>query len=137
MELTEARRQGNSGGQQGHGRPGPAGAVCRLPDLGRRPCRHLPANLERELTFLGLAGMIDPVRPEVKDAIAQCRSAGIRPIMITGDHVDTAMAIARELGILEPAAAAPSLAPQLDDMTEEEFEREFRNIPSMPGSSRA
>ena len=110
--------------------------MCRLPDLGRRPCRHLPANLERELTFLGLAGMIDPVRPEVKDAIAQCRSAGIRPIMITGDHVDTAVAIARELGILE-AAAAPSLAPQLDDMTEEEFERSSGISPSMPGSAGA
>ncbi len=108
VELTGGEAPGNSGGQQGHGRPGPAGAVCRLPDLGRRPCRHLPANLERELTFLGLAGMIDPVRPEVKDAIAQCRSAGIRPIMITGDHGHGG-GHSQELGILE--AAAPSLAP--------------------------
>ncbi len=59
-----------------------------------------PANLEHDLTFIGLTGMIDPVRPEVKAAIEECRSAGIRPIMITGDHIDTAMAIARELGIL-------------------------------------
>ena len=56
-----------------------------------------PANLEHDLTFIGLTGMIDPVRPEVKAAIEECRGAGIRPIMITGDHVDTAMAIAREL----------------------------------------
>lgn len=52
-----------------------------------------PAALEQHLCFLGLAGMIDPVRPEVVDAIRDCRSAGIRPILITGDHVDTASAI--------------------------------------------
>ena len=80
--------------------------------------------------------MIDPVRPEVKDAIAQCRSAGIRPIMITGDHVDTAVAIARELGILEGGSRAVT-GSQLDDMTEEEFEREFRNISVYAGSSRS
>ena len=56
-------------------------------------------NVETELCFTGLCGMIDPVRPEVKDAIVQCREAGIRAIMITGDHVDTAVAIAKELGI--------------------------------------
>jgi len=59
-----------------------------------------PAFLEQQLCFVGLAGMIDPVRPEVKAAIDQCRLAGIRPVMITGDHRDTAVAIARELGIL-------------------------------------
>ena len=52
------------------------------------------------MTFIGLTGMIDPVRPEVKDAIVECRGAGIKPIMITGDHINTAKAIARELGIL-------------------------------------
>ena len=57
-----------------------------------------PANLEHDLIFIGLTGMIDPVRPEVKAAIEECRGAGIRPIMITGDHIDTAVAIARELG---------------------------------------
>ena len=59
-----------------------------------------PAALENDMTFLGLAGMIDPIRPEVLDAIALCKKAGIRPIMITGDHRDTAVAIANELGIL-------------------------------------
>ncbi len=63
-------------------------------------------DLEENLTFMGLVGMIDPVRPEVKDAIAECRQAGIRPIMITGDHLDTAMAIAAELGILEEGRKA-------------------------------
>ena len=62
--------------------------------------------LEKELCYIGLAGMIDPVRPEVVGAIAQCRSAGIRPIMITGDHKDTAVAIAKQLGIVKDASEA-------------------------------
>jgi Ca2+-transporting ATPase len=59
-----------------------------------------PENIEKDLVFIGLAGMIDPVRPEVKAAIGKCRLAGIKPIMITGDHRDTAVAIAKELGVL-------------------------------------
>ncbi|HKM33376.1 MAG TPA: calcium-translocating P-type ATPase, PMCA-type [Lachnospiraceae bacterium] len=57
--------------------------------------------LEQNLVFIGLTGMIDPVRPEVKAAIQECREAGIKPVMITGDHKDTAVAIAIELGIIE------------------------------------
>ncbi len=72
----------------------------------RKPGDNAPEYLEQELCFVGLTGMIDPVRPEVKPAIEQCRSAGIRPVMITGDHRDTAIAIARELGILDDAAQA-------------------------------
>ena len=71
--------------------------------------------------------MIDPVRPEVVDAIAACRSAGIRPIMITGDHVDTASAIARELGILQGDAEAVTGA-ELSTMSDAEFQERFRNI---------
>ncbi len=70
------------------------------------PAEYTPEYLENELCYLGLSGMIDPVRPEVKDAIIQCRSAGIRPIMITGDHKDTAVAIAKELGILKDESGA-------------------------------
>jgi Ca2+-transporting ATPase len=92
-----------------------------------RPEEYSDENLERELCFIGLAGMIDPVRPEVKEAIVECREAGVRPVMITGDHVDTARAIAAELGILGHGTRAVTGA-QLDEMSDEEFEREFKNI---------
>ena len=83
--------------------------------------------LEESLCFLGLCGMIDPVRPEVKAAIVECRGAGIRPIMITGDHVDTAVAIAKELGIITENTYAITGA-QLNDMDDAEFESKFMNI---------
>jgi Ca2+-transporting ATPase len=60
--------------------------------------------MEKDMCYVGLAGMIDPVRPEVKDAIALCKAAGIRPVMITGDHLDTARAIAKELEIIDDPA---------------------------------
>ena len=91
------------------------------------PTDFAPENLEQELCFIGLTGMIDPVRPEVKAAIEECRGAGIRPIMITGDHIDTAVAIAKELGILKDASEAVT-GSQLDAMDDEEFERRFRDI---------
>ncbi len=80
-----------------------------------------PETLERELCFIGLVGMIDPVRDEVKSAIEECKNAGIRPIMITGDHKDTAVAIARELGIIENADAAMTGA-ELSLLSDEEFD---------------
>jgi len=61
-----------------------------------------PANIERDLVFIGLAGMIDPARPEVKPAIATARRAGIKTVMITGDYPNTAIAIAREINLLRP-----------------------------------
>ncbi len=75
---------------------------------------------ETDLVFAGLTGMIDPIRPEVKDAITQCRSAGIRAVMITGDHKDTAIAIAMELGIITDPSQAITGA-ELDGISEEEF----------------
>lgn len=75
---------------------------------------------ERGMTFIGMTGMIDPVRPEVKDAVAECRKAGIRPIMITGDHVDTAAAIALELGIIKDRKEAITGA-ELDKISDEDF----------------
>ena len=75
-----------------------------------RPLSMLPENveedvLEREVTFIGLVGMMDPPRPEVKEAVQTCKTAGIRPVMITGDHRLTALNIARELGIADDGHA--------------------------------
>lgn len=75
---------------------------------------------EYGLVFLGMYGMIDPARPEVKDAVEVCRRAGVRPIMITGDHKTTAVAIARELGILREGQLALTGA-ELDRISDEEF----------------
>ena len=75
-------------------------------DWTAKPASNEPEFLEQELVFIGLTGMIDPVRPEVKAAIEDCRSAGIRAVMITGDHKDTAVAIAKELGIISDASEA-------------------------------
>ena len=83
--------------------------------------------LENGLTFLGLVGMIDPPRPECKVAVATCRRAGIKPVMITGDHVVTASAIARELGILEEGDMAITGA-QLDAMNESELDENVEKI---------
>ncbi len=84
------------------------------------PADYAPEALENELIFIGLTGMIDPARPEVKAAIEECRSAGITPIMITGDHKDTAVAIAMQLGIIEDASSAITGA-QLDEISDEDF----------------
>ncbi|MDD4311726.1 MAG: HAD-IC family P-type ATPase, partial [Eubacteriales bacterium] len=88
----------------------------------QKPADHTPAALEQNLIFLGLVGMIEPVRPEVIDAISQCRTAGIRPIMITGDHRDTAAAIAMTLGIISDPSEAITGA-QLDEMDDATFEQ--------------
>ena len=90
-----------------------------------RPATNAPGDLEQELTWIGMSGMIDPIRPEVKDAIGRCREAGIRPIMITGDHKDTAVAIAKELGILEPGQQAITGA-ELDAIDDETFANDVR-----------
>ena len=83
--------------------------------------------LEKDLTFMGLVGMIDPPRPEAKNAVAVCRKAGIKPIMITGDHIVTASAIARELGILEKNDQAITGA-ELDAMTDGQLDAQVEHI---------
>jgi Ca2+-transporting ATPase len=90
-------------------------------ELENEPSEYTSEAVENDLCFVGLVGMIDPVRPEVKPAIDECRSAGIRPIMITGDHKDTAIAIAMQLGIITDASQAITGA-ELDDISDEEFE---------------
>ena len=89
-------------------------------DWSEKPADNTPEYLEKDLVFLGLTGMIDPVRPEVKAAIEECRAAGIRPVMITGDHKDTAVAIAKELGIITDASEAITGA-ELDAISDEEI----------------
>ena len=92
------------------------------------PTDFAPESLENDLIFIGLTGMIDPVRPEVKDAIIECKAAGITPIMITGDHKDTAVAIAMELGIITDPSHAITGA-ELDKISDEDFKErvtEFR-----------
>ncbi len=86
-----------------------------------------PGFLEQDLTFVGLSGMIDPVRPEVKAAIEEAHSAGIRVVMITGDHIDTAVAIARELGIIESREQAITGA-ELDRISDEDLADEVERF---------
>ncbi len=101
--------------------------ACALRTWETEPEDCEPGNLEHDLCFVGLTGMIDPVRPEVKDAIVECVGAGVRAIMITGDHVDTAVAIARELGILREGDRAIT-GSELSEMSDEEFEQVFQSI---------
>lgn len=88
----------------------------------QRPAEGAPAQWEQDLCFLGLTGMMDPVRPEVAAAIAECRQAGIRPVMITGDHKDTAVAIGKQLQIIESPEQALTGA-ELDALSDEELEQ--------------
>lgn len=83
-----------------------------------------PENIEKDMIFIGLTGMMDPVRAEVVEAVKRCQAAGIRPVMITGDHVDTAVAIGKELGIIEGRSQALTGA-QLDQIPEEELTRDI------------
>jgi len=99
-------------------------AVKRLDAVPENPTSE---ELERDLTLLGLVGMIDPPRPEAREAVATCRKAGITPVMITGDHVVTAAAIARDLGILIEGHEAIT-GQELSRMSDEELRSRVRNI---------
>jgi Ca2+-transporting ATPase len=95
--------------------------------LEKRPPSFDAATVERELTFCGLLAMIDPPRPEVKDAIEKCRSSGIRTVMITGDHRNTAVAIARELGFYADSSLALT-GDEVDRIDDEELDRSVERI---------
>lgn len=95
--------------------------ACSMKKYNQAPSSFEPSNLEKDLIFIGLCGMIDPIRPEVKEAIEECRSAGIRPIMITGDHIDTAVAIALELGIIKSPKQAIT-GSELNEISDKDFE---------------
>jgi P-type Ca2+ transporter type 2C len=101
------------------------GLACRR--LPERPSTVDPAELERDCTFLGLAGMIDAARPEAQVAVSLCKSAGIRPVMITGDFLTTATAIADELGLLRPEGKVLTGA-QLEEMSDAEFIAQVEEI---------
>lgn len=107
-------------------------AALRVLAIAYKKIDHVPENptseeLENNLVFLGLVGMIDPPRPEAKAAVETCRRAGIKPVMITGDHVVTASAIARELGILPDKGRAITGA-ELDAMSDAELDAQVENI---------
>jgi Ca2+-transporting ATPase len=102
-----------------------ASQALRVLGVAMRPLDRIPdvydaKSLEHDLVFLGLVGMKDPIRPEAKAAVEACRAAGIRTVMITGDHRDTAVAIAKELGIMEPGEQAISGA-ELNQLSDEEL----------------
>ena len=101
--------------------------ACAMRVWEHEPDSFEPEELEKNLCFVGLTGMIDPVRPEVKAAIDECVGAGVRPIMITGDHIDTAVAIAKELGILKDGDRAIT-GSELSRMSDEEFADCFMDI---------
>ncbi|MDD5127179.1 MAG: cation-translocating P-type ATPase [Dehalococcoidales bacterium] len=106
-----------------------AGNALRVLGLAYQPINAVPSrkeDVERGMVFAGLAGMIDPPRPEAKDAIALCAKAGIKSVMITGDHKITAMAVAKELGILKDGMALTGA--ELDKMPDEEFEKKVGDI---------
>jgi len=101
--------------------------ACAYRNLDAVPEDTEPENIEKGLTFIGLEAMIDPVRPEVKAAVEECRSSGVKVVMITGDHKDTAVAIAKEIGIITSAEQAVT-GRELEGMSDEEFERLAENI---------
>jgi Ca2+-transporting ATPase len=102
-----------------------ANSALRVLAMAYRDLQEPPQNvhigeLEKDLIFIGMLGMIDPARPEVIDAVAKCNAAGIRPVMITGDHKSTALAIAREIGIYKEGDNAITGA-ELEKLSDEEF----------------
>jgi Ca2+-transporting ATPase len=92
------------------------------------PASEQPDELERELVFLGFVGLIDPPRGEAREAVAQCRSAGITPVMITGDHPATARAIASQLGILSESDGRVMTGVELAQLDQEAFEAEVEHV---------
>jgi Ca2+-transporting ATPase len=109
-----------------------ASNALRVLGVAYRPLAELPAlptaeEVERDLTFIGLVGMIDPARPEVKDAVALARHAGIKTVMVTGDYKNTALAIAKELGLISGEAVVLTGA-ELDRLSDAEFETQAEEI---------
>ena len=121
VEMTDSVREGILSANKAMADKALRVLAAAKRELDAEPSEYTSEGVEHELCFVGLVGMIDPVRPEVKPAIDECRSAGIRPIMITGDHKDTAVAIAMQLGIIGSADEAITGA-ELNEISDEEFE---------------
>ncbi|MCL2696441.1 MAG: cation-translocating P-type ATPase, partial [Clostridiales bacterium] len=100
--------------------------ACAYKELDAVPADCSPAKIENGLTFIGLEAMIDPVRPEAMTAVASCKNSGIKVVMITGDHKDTAIAIAKELGIITSSEQAIA-GRDLDELSDAEFESRIEN----------
>ncbi|MBE6468677.1 MAG: cation-translocating P-type ATPase [Coriobacteriaceae bacterium] len=120
VELTDERRAEILAANKGMADEALRVLALASRDHAEAPADFSPEALEHDLVFCGLSGMIDPVRPEVQQAIIEAREAGIRPVMITGDHIDTAVAIARDLGIVTDASQAITGA-QLDRISDADF----------------
>ncbi|MBQ2296989.1 MAG: HAD-IC family P-type ATPase, partial [Ruminiclostridium sp.] len=109
-----------------------AGRALRVLAVAQReeasaPGGYMAEDLEHDLTFVGLIGMMDPPRPEVRQAVDRCTRAGVRPVMITGDHKDTAVAIARDLGIYTSGSRAVD-GMGLDFLPQETLEEEIESF---------
>ena len=99
--------------------------ACAYKEIDHKPTKEDMENIEKDLIFVGMVGMIDPPREEAKIAVEKCKTAGIKTVMITGDHKITATAIAKKLGILENEDEAITGA-DLEKMTDEELEKNVR-----------
>ncbi|MCI5624903.1 MAG: calcium-translocating P-type ATPase, PMCA-type [Clostridiales bacterium] len=121
--LTAARRQAAAAANEALAAQALRVLGAAYRDVETLPGRLEPSTVERELTFLGLFGMMDPPRPEAARAVARCRRAGIRPVMITGDHRSTALAIARQLDICREGELAVT-GSELDFMSQELLEQD-------------
>lgn len=98
---------------------------CAYKELDHRPSKEEMQDIEKDLIFIGMVGMIDPPREEAKKAVEKCKTAGIKTVMITGDHKITATAIAKKLGILENEDEAIT-GSELEQMSDEELEKNVR-----------
>ncbi len=136
--LPRCRRIWKGEGEEMLGGSSRGQVESRVEELARRGVRVLalafgshhtpPAEEEEDLTFLGLVGLVDPLRPEVSQAVARCKQAGIRVVLVTGDHPATALATAREAGIVEPGCEQVLTGPELDAMNRDDLARAARTV---------
>ena len=125
--LTAADRVRIMGANDGYASQALRVLALAYRDLDREPHAYTAEAIERDLTFAGLVAMIDPPRPEVREAMDKCRTAGIRTVMITGDHRNTAVAIARELGFYGPDSRALT-GEEVDRLSETDLDAAIERV---------